>query len=691
MNDNILFLLDLSLPMKDPVVIFLIILAITLLSPLILGRLRIPGIIGMIIAGVLLGPHGFGVLSNDASISLFGKVGLLYIMFLAGLEVDMNDFKRSKNKSLTFGAATFIIPITIGTLVTYYFLGLEFAGALLLASMFSSHTLVSYPIVGRLGINRNEIVTVAIGGTIVTDTLVLLVLAVVSNSAKGNLDAMFWVKLIGSLAVFVFIMVWIVPRVTQWFFRNQAGQGGSQYLFVLGVVFLAAFLAELAGVEAIIGAFLAGLALNRLIPHTSPLMNRIEFVGNNLFIPFFLIGVGMIVDVTVIIKDLDALKFAGTLVIVAISTKWMAAFVTQKIFKYTSTERNLLFGLTSAHAAATLAIVLVGYNLILPDGSRMLSEAALNGTILVILVTCLVSSFVTESTGRKIALAQGQQLAATPEVPDRILIPVANPESVLPLLDLASMVRSPDSQEPIYALSVVLDDDEAKDRVMNNKRLLEKAEKHGASMDAKVEIVSRIDLSIASGVTRSLKELNISKMIMGWSPKLSARDRLFGTVLDKLLSGTSLMIMVCHITVPVATIGYINIILPPNAHLEPAKERWMRAIKHLAQQTGAKIRFRGDEKVLKGIEEVNLTTKPILDAEYHTTKKWDDFANEANNYGQNDLLIIVQSRQGFLSYNDHMDNVPGILIKSFQKKNFIVLYPEQQQVTETSDWENTFS
>lgn len=685
-KSSVFFLLDLSLPMKDPVVIFLIILAITLLSPLVLGRLRIPGIIGMIIAGVLLGPHGFGVLSNDASMSLFGKVGLLYIMFLAGLEVDMNDFKRSKNKSLTFGAATFIIPITIGTLVTYYFLGLEFAGAILLASMFSSHTLVSYPIVGRLGINRNEIVTVAIGGTIVTDTLVLLVLAVVSNSAKGDLDAYFWLRLIASLTAFVFVMIAIVPRITQWFFRNQAGEGGAQYLFVLNVVFFAAFLAELAGVEAIIGAFLAGLALNRLIPHTSPLMNRIEFVGNNLFIPFFLIGVGMIVDVSVIIKDINALKFAGALVLVAISTKWMAAFVTQKIFKYTPTERNLLFGLTSAHAAATLAIVLVGFNL------KMLNEAALNGTILVILVTCLVSTFVTENAGRKIVLSQAQQLPEAPDVPDRILIPVANPESVTHLVDLAGMLRNPESKEPIYALSIVMDNDEAKDKVIHNKRLLEKAQMHAASMDTKVKVVSRVDMSIASGITRSIKELNVSKLIMGWSPKLTTQDKLFGTVLENVLSGSSQIVLVCHVVVPVATIGRLHVIVPRNAHLEPNYEQWIIALKHLAQQTGAKIIFKGLSETLNGIQQCMLVLKPMMDAEYHATDKpWHNFAAIANEYGLNDLLYIVQSRKGFISYQDNMDELPKALVKSFQEKNFIIVYPSQEQTENKSDWENTFS
>ncbi|HEY4650687.1 MAG TPA: cation:proton antiporter, partial [Pontibacter sp.] len=278
-------LLKLTLPFEDPVMIFMMVLLIILVAPMILNRLRIPGIVGLIIAGVLVGPNGLNLLMRDASIILFGTVGILYIMFLAGLEVDMIDFKKNKNKSMVFGALTFLIPITVGTLVFYYIMGYEILSAILLSSMFSSHTLIAYPIASRLGLNKNEAVTITIGGTIITDTAVLLVLAVVAGSAEGNIDFFYWIKLAMSLSVFAAVVMFGFPYIARWFFRHIEGEKGAQFIFVLTMVFAAAFLAELAGVEAIIGAFLAGLALNTLIPHTSALMNRIEFVGNNVFIP----------------------------------------------------------------------------------------------------------------------------------------------------------------------------------------------------------------------------------------------------------------------------------------------------------------------------------------------------------------------------------------------------------------------
>ncbi|EJF09819.1 cation:proton antiporter [Pontibacter sp. BAB1700] len=318
-------LLKLVPPFEDPVLIFTMVLLIILVAPIILNKLRIPGIVGLILAGVIVGPNGFNLLLRDASIILFGTVGLLYIMFLAGLEIDMIDFKKNRNRSLIFGALTFLIPITTGTLIFYYLMDYQLLSAILLSSMFSSHTLIAYPIASRLGISKNEAVTVTIGGTIVTDTAVLLVLAVVAGSSQGDLDVWYWVKLAGSLAIFAGIVMFVFPRIASWFFKQIESEKGAQYIFVLTLVFAAAFLAELAGVEAIIGAFLAGLALNPLIPHTSALMNRIEFVGNNIFIPFFLINVGMIVDLSVLFRGPEALIIAGVIVVVALVTKFLAA------------------------------------------------------------------------------------------------------------------------------------------------------------------------------------------------------------------------------------------------------------------------------------------------------------------------------------------------------------------------------
>ena len=348
--------LNVQFPLDDPVQVFTVILLIILFGPLLLARLRVPGVVGLILAGTLVGPHGLHVLEQTET-TLFGTVGLLYIMFIAGLEIDLADFRKNRKRSLMFGAITFAIPLLIGTIVSYYFLQYPLRSSFLLASMFATHTLISYPIASRLGIIRNEAVTITVGGTMITDTAALLILVMITASVSGELNALFWGRMAVSIGLFTTTVLWDFPMVGRWFFRHAEQDGVVQYIFVLTMVFIAAFLAELAGLEPIIGAFLAGLALNRLVPHTSALMNRIEFIGNALFIPFFLIKVGMLVDPAVIFEGPQALLVAATLTAVALSSKWLAAYFAQRAFGFSTPQRNVIFGLSSAHAAATIAII----------------------------------------------------------------------------------------------------------------------------------------------------------------------------------------------------------------------------------------------------------------------------------------------------------------------------------------------
>jgi Kef-type K+ transport system membrane component KefB len=404
----ILLNIDFSLPLGNPVIIFTIVLFIILFAPILFSKIKVPHIIGLILAGVIIGPHGLNLLRRDSSIVLFGTVGLLYIMFLAGLEIDLSEFKKNRNKIIFFGLTTFVLPLTAGVIACYYVLGYGFLSSLLLASMFSTHTLVSYPIASQYGLSSKQAVTLTVGGTMITDILALLILAGVAGITKDEVSGTFWLQLGLSSIIFVCVVFFLFPIVIRWFFKKYE-DSVSQYVFVLATVFLASFLAEAAGLEAIIGAFFAGLVLNSFVPHSSPLMNRINFVGNALFIPFFLLGVGMLVDVSIIVRGWGALKVAGTITVVAILTKYVAAKLTQKVFKLSKTEGNLIFGLSTSHAAATLAIILVGYNIIIgeaPTGEpiRLLNEDVLNGTILLILVSCAVSSFVVESASSKLAL-----------------------------------------------------------------------------------------------------------------------------------------------------------------------------------------------------------------------------------------------------------------------------------------------
>ncbi|WP_114777671.1 cation:proton antiporter [Botryobacter ruber] len=669
-----IYLLKLTLPFEDPILIFTLVLLIILVAPIVLNRLRIPGIVGLILAGVILGPNGFGVLERDASIVLFGTVGLLYIMFQAGLEIDMIDFKKYKIRSIVFGALTFLIPILLGTAVFFYLHGYQIKPAILLASMFSPHTLLAYPIVSRLGLSKNEAVTLTIGGTLVTDTAVLFVLAVIINTTHGDTGMWFWVFMVIEMIIFVVVVLWLFPKMAKWMFKQLESEKGAQYIFVLTVIFAAAFLSELAGMEPIIGAFLAGLAMNPLIPHTSALMNRIEFVGNNIFIPFFLISTGMLVDVTELFTDTNAMLIAGTIVVLAPLAKYAAAFLTQKIFKFSILQRNLIFGLSSAHAAATLAVVLAGYEI------GLIGESALNGAVVLILVSSVVSSFATEKTARKLAIIESRRKPNLSEKPDRILVPIANPETIENLIDLAIMLKNPDYKQPIYPLAVVIDNDQAEEEIYQKNKMLQEALKYASATDSDVQLVSKIDINIASGILRAIKELMITEVILGWNAKITTRDRIFGTILDSLLENTEQMILVCKLMQPLNTTQRIVIVVPKNAELERGFLRWVRAMKLLAHQVGARIVFQSNRRSLNKLKSAVKANKPEVEVDYQLFGGMRDFENKNSEIVKDDMVVVILGRRGTVSYNSNMDYVPRVLSRNYKHNSFIIVYPEQYPV-----------
>jgi Kef-type K+ transport system membrane component KefB len=666
---------DLALPFEEPVLIFALVLLIILLAPLLFSRIRVPGIVGLILAGMLVGPYGLNLLLRDASIVLFGTVGLLYIMFLAGLEIDLNDFRKNRNRSLVFGALTFFIPQSVGMLAGRYLLGFGWPATILLASMFASHTLLTYPIASRMGLAKNEAVTVTVGGTIITDTAALLVLAVIAGSVQGELNGAFWLRLVVAFTIFVFIVLWIMPRIGVWFFKTGQGDGSSQYIFVLALVFAAAFLAEVAGVEAIIGAFLAGLALNRLVPHTSPLMNRIEFVGSTLFVPFFLISVGMLVDVRVLFQGTEALLVAGTMIGVACGCKWLAAFFTQKIFGYSAEERGLIFGLSNSQAAATLAAVLVGFNL------GLLNEAVLNGTVLMILVTCLISSFATEASSRKLAVVESKGPLEVSQEQNRILVPIANPVTIEQLMDLAIMIKNPQSREPIFPLVVVQDDEDVQQRVAASYQMLERAIKHVAATETAVQVVSRVDLNVASGIVRAIKELMITEVVIGWNAQMSTQQRVFGSVLDHLLHTSRQMILVSRLVHPLNVAQKIVIVVPPHAELETGFRRWLRTLTSLSKQAGSPLHFFAAQATLNAIEPIIEATKPAVEAASRLFEDWEDFLVLSREVTTADLLVIISARHGSVSYNKYLDGIPRKLAQYFDTTSFVIVFPEQNAIS----------
>lgn len=678
----ILLDLDFSLPIKNPVIIFSLVLFIILFAPLLLNKIRIPHIIGLIIAGVLIGPYGLNLLLRDSSIVLFGTVGLIYIMFTAGLEIDLEEFRKNRNKSLVFGLFTFLFPSVIGTLVSYYVLGFSMYSSMLMGSLFASHTLLAYPIASRYGIARNRSVTLTIGGTIITDILALILLAAIAGMTRGEIGSAFWLRLAISSLVFTALIFFGYPLIARWFFKRFE-DNISQYIFVLAMVFLGAFMAEAAGLEAIIGAFLSGLALNKFIPHHSPLMNRIDFVGNALFIPFFLIGVGMLVDVSVLFKGLNALKVAGVMILVAVATKYIAAWVTQKSFKLSRDERQMIFGLSNARVGATLAVVLVGYNIIIgetPEGEplRLLNEDILNGAILMILVTCTISSLVVEKASRKMAvLEEGNDTASREADKQRILISIAYDDTINDLVDLALMLKPSASRAPIYALNVVDEQDSESNSQAAGKKMMEKAVKHASATDHEIIPLIRYDQNISNGIIYSVKEHQVTDLLIGLHKENNKSDSFFGAVAERILKKTTETIYVYKPVQPLNTLQRILVAVPPKAESEPGFYHWFDILYYLSRETGLPLIIYASPDTIIRMQQTNEFRKAPLQIQYIPFSDWDEFLFFSGQVRYNDLFIILTSRKGHISYQSELEKLPYYLDKYFESISFIVLYPAQ--------------
>lgn len=667
---------SLELPITDPTWIFLLVLLIILFAPILLTKLRIPHIIGMILAGLAIGEHGFNILVRDSSFELFGKVGVYYIMFLAGLEMNMADFKKNRGKAVALGLLAFIIPISIGMVTNVLLLKYSLITSILLASMYASHTLVAYPIVIRYGISRQRSVSIAVGGTAVTDTLTLLVLAVISGVFKGEAGGLFWLWLVVRFVVLGGLIMWLLPRVGRWFFRRY-DDNVMQYIFVLAMVFLGAGLMELIGMEGILGAFLVGLVLNRLIPHVSPLMSHLEFVGNALFIPYFLIGVGMLIDVKVIFGGGDALKVAGVMIVVALGGKWIASWLTQKIYRMSVLERELMFGLSNAQAAATLAAVLVGYNIILPDGSRLLNEDVLNGTVLLILVTCIVSSFTTERAARKMAMGEAHPEEDRSREPEKILIPVANPNTIEYLMNLSLVIRDPKQKDNLLALNVINDHSGTEALEQQGKRYLERAAKITASAGVELKCISRYDLNIAAGIIHTAKEHGATDVIIGLHWKVNIVDSFFGMLTESLLKGLHREVMVARFLIPINTLRRIIVAVPPKAEYEAGFQKWVDHFCRMGTTLGCRVHFFANEQTGNLLQALVKKKHSNTLTEFSRLDEWEDLLLLTGQVNYDHLLVVISARRGSISYDSSFEKLPSQLGRYFTNNSLIVLYPDQ--------------
>ncbi len=656
-----------SFPISDPVLIVALAMLIFLVAPLVFDRLRVPGIIGVIVAGVAVGPNALNLLELDSTIVLLGTVGLLYLMFMAGVEIDLHGFQKYRRRSLIFGAITFLVPQLVGTAV-FLWLGFGWAASILIASMFASHTLVAYPIVSRLGIAKNEAVTTTVGGTILTDTAALLVLAVVAASVEGDLNLAFWASLGVALSAYVAVLAVGLPRLGRWFFRNQPPSGASGYIFVLAVLFGAAYLARLAGIEPIVGAFLAGLLLNRLIPEQSPLNNRIHFFGNAFFIPFFLLYIGMLVDVRVLTGSAEAWLVMTAMLGTNMVTKKVAALVTQRLFRYTAAERWVMWGLSTTEAAATLAATLVGYQI------GLLDDTVLNGVILMILVTCIVGPWTVGRFGRRVALQEEHEPYRPSEAPQRILIPMANPATAEDLMDLAFLIRDPSSPDPLHPLTVVRSGtEEAAAQVAEAEKMLSHAVCYAAGAEIPVTALTRVDDNYPAAIVRAMIETRTSTMVIGWDGR--RRHGIFGSVLDRVLERSSPMVLVAKLGHRLNTTRRLIVLLPPGADHERGFFGAVETVKTMAHRLGSEIVAITVGEPAEPYGADFEAVRPDAPISFERAASWSDVLPELERLVEpDDLVVVLSARQGTVAWTRELDRLPGQLAR-LAPESFVMLYP----------------
>lgn len=677
---------NLSLPIEDPVLKFLLVLIIILAAPLLLNKIKVPHLLGLIIAGAVIGPNGFNVLARDSSIVVTGTTGLLYIMFLAGLEIDMGDFKKNKWKSLTFGIYTFAVPFVLGYLGGYYILHFSMLTSVLFASLFSSHTLIAYPLVSKLGISKNLAVNITVGGTMITDILALLVLAVIVGMSQGEVGTEFWVKLSVSFIIFALIVLVVFPMIGRWFFK-KVDDKISQYIFVLVMIYLAALLAELAGVEAIIGAFFAGLALNRLIPHTSSLMNRVEFVGNAIFIPFFLISVGMLIDFTVFFKSWETLEVAGIMLVASIGGKYLSAVATQKTFRLSKEEGKLIFGLSSASAAATLASVMVGYNIILSETEtgepvRLLNEHVLNGSILLILISCTISSFISMSSAQKIAESDNEDtVSGNNHEEENILLAINHEETVERMVNLGILIKAHSNKENLSALNVI-NEDKNESSVKNAEKLLHKATDSAASADVALKALKRYDNDVVNGINNVIKEQNITDLIIGLENEKGFSPSFVYNLYNGYLQNDDVNVLVYHAAQPLSTIKKYAVMIPENSHKEAGFFHALLRVWNIARNSGATMVFYAPENILDILQ--RIIKKANIEAEFIIMKSWKDGEKTASELKEDEALILFMAKKGMQSFIPQMRLIPELLNRKLNDNNYLLVYP-------FSDFDNTSS
>ncbi|MFC7008010.1 cation:proton antiporter [Halalkalicoccus salilacus] len=663
-------LISSRLPVEEPVLVFALALAVFLVAPLVIRRFGLPGIVGIVLAGTAIGPNALGILALTDAIELLGSVGLVYLLFTVGLELDLRGFARAPENAAIFGLSSFGLPFVVGTVVGVALLGLSAPAAALLAAVFASHTLLAYPVVNQLDVTKNRAVTAVFGGILFTDTLALVVLALVMGAIDGGLTALLFVRVLGSLVV-LFAGVWfVVPPIARWFFQNLSEESYFEFLFVAVALFAAGSLAELLGLSSILGAFVAGIALNRLIPRGGTLMNRIEFLGNAFFIPFFLLYVGMLVDVGVILDGWRTIEVAAVILGTMFATKWIAAWGVSAIQGYDANERGVVYGLSVGQAAAALAITLIGFEAGLFDAD------VLNAVVLMMLVATVVSPWWTERAGRRLAQADEVGPDEDEEFDPRILLPLStDAERQRLLLEFAFVLKDEDAAEPVHLLTVVQpDSDRTEDRLALIERNLERAAAFGGAAEVPVATETRVNHNIASGIVRGSVETRADLILMGWDAHGSFGRRIFGDVIDRVLRRTTMPVVVSRLGHPINTTERLFVVLPHGIDHHEGFYEAVHVVKRLATKLGTPMTVLVMEGRTHQYERLFDMVELDVDATFEEAR-WGKLLETLNERAEpDDLVVALSPRAGEVGWHSELAELPSRLVE-LPPRSFVTIHP----------------
>lgn len=678
-------------PITDPTLTFFVVLLIILLAPIVMGKLRIPHIIGMVLAGVAVGQYGFGVLVRDTSFELFGRVGLLYIMFLAGLEMDMEGLRKNWRRVAVFGLLSFAAPFALTYFTSVGLLGYRPMSALLLSCVMAACTLIAYPVIGRFGLQRHRVVTLSVGAAMLSLLLSLVTLAGVSGAFHGDgMDVWFWLALGMKFAAYCVVVAVAIRRATRCFLHRYS-DAVMQFTFVLAVLFLSAALSAAIGLEGIFGAFYSGLVLNRFIPSASPLMSRIEFTGNALFIPYFLIGVGMLINVRVLFEGGAILWAVGVMVVFGTLGKALAAYTSCLMFRLPWSAGNMMFGLTSAHAAGAIAMVMVGMGMEVAPGEYLMDTTALNGVVVMILVTCVLSAIVTEQAAKQTVMETRRdgEPRRTESDDEKILIPVKYPETCDTLISLAMLMRNRRLNRGLVALNVVYDDDDARRKQLIGEELLSHVTKTAAAADVRVQTQVRLATNIANGIKHAFKEYDASEIIMGLHIHREVTTRFWGEFAQSLFNGLNRQIVIARCVQPLSTLRRLQVAVPSRGEFEPGFHRWLERLARLAGNLDCRITFHGRGDTLASIAEYITARHASVRATYERMDHWNHLPTLASETRPDDMLVVITARRGTLSYKTAMDRLPDELSTYFHGHNTMIVFPDQYGQSEAMTFTET--